>query len=91
MGFKILKEGITDEGTPDMKYYAFDWDDNLLFMPTKIFLLDDSGQEVEMGSQDFAEHRSKIGKEKFNYKGSIIKDFAPNAFRNFLTSLNMAL
>ena len=34
-----LNEGFTDEGEPDTKYYAFDWDDNLMFMPTTIILL----------------------------------------------------
>ena len=42
----FLKEGFTEEGTPDLKYYAFDWDDNIAFMPTKIILLDTEGNEV---------------------------------------------
>ena len=25
-----------------MKYYAFDWDDNLMYMPTEIYLKDDN-------------------------------------------------
>ena len=25
-----ISEGISDIGTPDLKYYAFDWDDNIL-------------------------------------------------------------
>ena len=33
-----LREGFKGEGTPDMKYYAFDWDDNIVHMPTKIML-----------------------------------------------------
>ena len=37
---KILKEGIDDSGAPDEKYYAFDWDDNIVTMPTKIILKD---------------------------------------------------
>ena len=35
---KEFKEGFKEEGTPDMKYYAFDWDDNIVHMPTKIIL-----------------------------------------------------
>ena len=38
---KNILEGIDEEGTPDMKYYAFDWDDNIMIMPTKIILKDD--------------------------------------------------
>ena len=78
-----LNEGFTDEGRPDTKYYAFDWDDNLLFMPTSIILLSDKDNEVPMSTEDFAEHRQQIGKEPFNYKGTTIVDFAPNPFRNF--------
>ena len=78
-----LNEGFTDEGRPDTKYYAFDWDDNLLFMPTSIILLSDKDDEVPMSTEDFAEHRQQIGKEPFNYNGTAIVDFAPNPFRNF--------
>lgn len=78
-----LNEGFTDEGRPDTKYYAFDWDDNLLFMSTPIILLSDKDDEVPMSTEDFAEHRQQIGKEPFNYKGTAIVDFAPNPFRNF--------
>jgi hypothetical protein len=80
---KILREGIKPEGTPDLKYYAFDWDDNIVHMPTEIYLLDDDGNEVGMSTEDFAEYRSKIGKGPLKYKGSTIVDFAPNAFKDF--------
>ena len=29
-------EGFDPEGNPDLKYYAFDWDDNIVTMPTQI-------------------------------------------------------
>ena len=80
---RSLNEGFDEEGKPDTKYYAFDWDDNLLFMPTSIILLSDKDDEVPMSTEDFAEHRQQIGKEPFNYKGTAIVDFAPNPFRNF--------
>jgi len=69
--------------SPDLKYYAFDWDDNIVHMPTEIVLVDDKGEEIGMSTSDFAEYRSKIGKGDFDYKGKKIKGFAPNAFRNF--------
>jgi len=78
-------EGFKEEGTPDMKYYAFDWDDNIVYMPTKIMLLDDKDEEVGMGTEDFAEYRTIIGNEEFNYKGHKIVGFAPKPFRNFRT------
>ena len=31
-----IVEGIDEFGAPDEKYYAFDWDDNIVSMPTKI-------------------------------------------------------
>ena len=70
-------------GTPDLKYYAFDWDDNIVHMPTKIILVDDIGEEVEMTTEDFANYRSRIGKEEFLYNNHNVVDYAPNAFRHF--------
>jgi len=78
-----LLEGITDEGRPDLKYYAFDWDDNIAFMPTQIMVLTENEDEVGMSTEDFAEHRHQIGVEPFNYKGTTIVGYAPNPFRNF--------
>ena len=70
-------------GTPDLKYYAFDWDDNLVHMPTKIILLDVTGNEIPMSTEDFATYRNKIGKKNFKYNGKIVSDFAPDPFRFF--------
>ena len=81
----LLSEGFDDVGTPDMKYYAFDWDDNILQMPTEIIVLSDDGDEIGMSTEDFAEYRVQIGKEPFKYKGNTIVGFAKDAFRNFTT------
>ena len=78
-----INEGFTDEGNPDTKYYAFDWDDNIMFMPTSIIVLSENDEEVPMSTEDFAEHRHQIGKEPFSYKGTTVVDFAPDPFRNF--------
>lgn len=78
-------EGFDDEGKPDTKYYAFDWDDNICFMPTQIMVLTENEEEVGMGTEDFAEHRHQIGVEPFNYKGTTVVGYAPNPFRNFKT------
>lgn len=80
-----LFEGIDEEGNPDTKYYAFDWDDNICFMPTKIVLLSENEEEVGMSTEDFAEHRHQIGVEPFTYKGTTIVGYANNPFRNFRT------
>jgi hypothetical protein len=80
-----LREGFKGEGTPDMKYYAFDWDDNIVHMPTKIILKTEDGDEVGMSTDDFAEYRGIIGKEPFEYKGDTIVGFAEDPFKNFRT------
>jgi hypothetical protein len=77
-----LKEGVKD-GQPDLKYYAFDWDDNIVSMPTQIVVLTDEGEEVGMSTEDFAEYRHKIGKEPFKYKSDMIVGYAENPYRNF--------
>jgi len=82
---KYILEGFEDSSTPDMKYYAFDWDDNIVSMPTKIILKTKDGDEVGMGTEEFAEHRHDIGKEDFEYNGDIIVGYSENPFRNFRT------
>ena len=82
---KEFKEGFKDEKTPDLKYYAFDWDDNIVHMPTKIILKDKDGEEVGMSTEDFAEYRHEVGKNHFDYKGHTIVGYAENPFRNFRT------
>lgn len=80
---EIISEIIQDQMTPTMKYYAFDWDDNLMYMPTKIYLKDDNGKSVGMSTEDFAEYRTEIGKEPFEYEGHTIVGFDDEAFRDF--------
>jgi len=80
---EIISEIIQDQLKPTMKYYAFDWDDNLMYMPTKIYLKDDDGNSVGMSTEDFAEYRSEIGKEPFEYEGHTIVGYDDDAFRDF--------
>jgi hypothetical protein len=80
---RTINEGITSEGTPDSKYYAFDWDDNLVFMPTTIILMTENDEEIPMSTEDFAEHRHQIGSEPFPYKGTTVVGYASDPFRNF--------
>lgn len=56
----FVNEGVTPEGKIELNYYAFDWDDNLLEMPTKIILQNDKGERVEMSTQDFAKKRGQF-------------------------------
>jgi hypothetical protein len=80
-----LVENFREELTPELKYYAFDWDDNIMMMPTQIILKDDKGNEVGMSTEDFAEYRVKIGVEPFEYKEKKIVGFAEDPFRYFST------
>jgi hypothetical protein len=80
---EIISEIIQDQMKPTMKYYAFDWDDNLMYMPTKIYLKDENGKSVGMSTEDFAEYRSEVGKEPFDYEGHTIVGFDDDAFRDF--------
>jgi hypothetical protein len=82
----IIKEGFKDDVTPNMKYYAFDWDDNIVHMPTKIMLKTEDGDEVGMSTDDFAKYRHDIGKDPIEYNGKKIVDYSDNAFRNFKTA-----
>jgi hypothetical protein len=82
---KKLNEGFDEAGNPNMKYYAFDWDDNILMMPTQIIVQTEDGKEVGMSTEDFAEYRGVLGKEPFDYKGETIVGYAENPYRNFTT------
>ena len=84
MKYRII-EGFREDNSPDMKYYAFDWDDNIVHMPTKIMLKNKDGEEVGMSTDDFAHYRTDIGKKNFDYKGETIVGFAESPFRNFKT------
>ena len=80
---KQLREGFDPEGNPDLKYYAFDWDDNIVTMPTQIILLSEDDEEVGMSTEDFADYRALIGKKPFEYKNKTIIGYADNPYRNF--------
>jgi hypothetical protein len=78
-----IYEGLDPEKLPDNKYYAFDWDDNVMNMPTKIMVVDNEGNELGISTEDFAEYRHQLGKEPFVYNGKNVVGYASNPFRNF--------
>jgi hypothetical protein len=64
--------------------YSFDWDDNILFMPTKIHLEKKVGTEwipVLVGTEEFREIRNKIGKDYRYGKNDLY--FAFKDFREY--------
>ena len=44
----LIDENFDKEGLPSLKYYSFDWDDNIVTMPTEIILKNSKGDEVGM-------------------------------------------
>jgi hypothetical protein len=67
-----------------LKYYAFDWDDNILIMPTKIYVKSKCGEILGMTTNHYAKKKTLIGTKKFKYKGKIIVGYDNNPFRDFL-------
>jgi hypothetical protein len=72
----FLNEEITSKGKVKLKYYSFDWDDNLIKMPTKILFKDvKNGGIKEVDTHSFAVIRSKLpelGLEYLPNEGSFI-------------------
>lgn len=68
----------------NFKYYAFDWDDNLLHMPTKIIAEDISGNLVELSTTEYATIKENIYSGKLAVvREKVIKSFPAEAFENF--------
>jgi hypothetical protein len=91
----FVNEGVTPEGKIELKYYAFDWDDNVMMMPTEIIFNNvevdaaDNTEtikgEVLLSTEEFAHERGKIGKP-FEFKGEMVDlRYLPNdnSFINF--------
>ena len=77
---KVLKEYSERR---NLRLYGLDWDDNILNMPTNIYLKDDEDNVIGMPTNHFAEYRHLVGKEPFDYEGSRIVGFDNDAFRDF--------
>ena len=86
---RFLKKFNEDLDKKKLFFYAFDWDDNILHMPTQIMVQTIDGDEIGMSTSDFALNRSKIGNVEFKYKGRIVVglDYT-TAFRNFRDDSN---
>jgi len=80
---RILREENEVTKIP-IKFYMFDWDDNIRYMPTKIYVKTKDGNSVEMGTEDFAHYREKMSKGiEFEYEGNIIVGLAEEPFKDF--------
>ena len=58
-----------------LKYYLFDWDDNLLYMPTQVYLVDRYGKEFSLPTSEYAKIRKNMS--EFGYR------YLPDSFRDF--------
>ena len=64
---KKFSEFIFESDGIELHYYAFDWDDNILHMPTVIHMdkkVGDEWKPVDVSTSDFAEVRN----DKENYR-----------------------
>lgn len=71
----------------NLSYYAFDWDDNLLYMPTKIKLKKNINGElvdVEVSTDEYALIRSKICHDESCPEGHYVSD--EHTYDNFIDS-----
>jgi hypothetical protein len=67
-------------------YHCFDWDDNLIFMPTNIVIFnkENDTEEVVLSTENFASHRGDIGKDKeFLLLNNKISENGKGSVRNF--------
>lgn len=76
-------------------YYCFDFDDNLLIMSSKMIIMNNKNEEVEIDTHLFSKYRGIIGKEEFIYNNNIIVGYPlktdgtidyDRAYRNFMDS-----
>jgi hypothetical protein len=61
-----------------LKYYLFDWDDNLLYMPSQIYLLNKEGFEVAISTGEYAIIRKHIDKSGLSLMEDSFRDFKSN-------------
>ena len=69
--------------------YSFDWDDNILFMPTKVYLDKRAGKgwvPVSVSTEEFAQIRGDIGKNIRYRNNSIVETFED--FRSYESFIN---
>jgi len=70
---KFISEGLVSEY---LLYYAFDWDDNILMMPTKILMqkrVDDEWVNQPVSTAEFAEVRSDTENWRIDYDIAFIE------------------
>lgn len=65
-------------------FYFFDFDDNVAFLSTAIYLFHkETGQELSVSSKDFAEQSAHVGRRGLYRDYEVILDDQTGSFRNF--------
>jgi hypothetical protein len=65
-------------------FYFFDFDDNVVHLPTKIILFSkESGNTIEVSTQDYALIHPQLGHENSKWKDFEVKLSPPLSFQNF--------
>lgn len=63
---------------------AFDWDDNIMFMPTQVILFHKYSNQIQhISTGEFAKHNQDIGKQGFYIDYEIRKTELENSFKYF--------
>jgi hypothetical protein len=91
---------ILEKNKPTMRYYAFDWDDNILMMPTVIHmehLIDGEWVPEDVSTEKFA----RVRNDKENWRPLVVdgeiaaylefRDFGPRGQSAFIEDMKKAL
>lgn len=77
---------------PLRKYYSFDWDDNILKMPTKIIMIENkTGKKIQVSTEDFVEYRNNPNYSTFEDSYINFRDFGPKGKMSFIEDTIEAL
>lgn len=92
---KRFNQFISESNSDYLLYYAFDWDDNILFMPTVIHMERKEGDEwapEDVSTSKFAQVRSDIENYRLaNDAFSNFRDDGPNGDGIFLQDVKSAI
>ena len=97
---KKYEQFILEKHRPVMKYSAFDWDDNILFMPTVIHmeqLVNDEWVPKDVSTDEFAKVRTSdnwrpIQDEEGNWLAFYeFRDFGPRGNQAFIEDMKVAI
>ena len=73
---KKFNQYISESNSDYLLYYAFDWDDNILNMPTKIHmdhLVDGEWVPTQVSTAEFAEVRNDKTNWRINYDNAFVE------------------